>query len=119
MSLKYLLFCLLLLVSAAAVAQVRLEGVVRDSLNEPLESANVIAIDKATSALEAYGITDSEGRFSLDLGKNGTFEIQISYVGFEDKTIQLSEDGIVEIILNEGFELDAVEISMFIAVGNK
>ena len=113
MSVKHLLFALLFLVSSVSVAQVRLEGVVRDSLEQPLESANVIAIDKETSALKAYGITDTEGRFTLELSKNGTFEIQISYVGM--KTLkELLSTGEVDLskdyILQSDNVLEGVEL---------
>lgn len=76
----------LFLVVSISFAQVKLEGVVRDSLNNPLELANVIAINKETSALESYGITDQQGKFKLQLGKNGTYQLKISYIGL--KTIE-------------------------------
>lgn len=81
------LFCIaLLFVVGISHAQVRLEGVVRDSLNQPLESANVIAINQETSGLESFGVTDEQGRYRLEVGKNGTYKIQISYVGMKTFT---------------------------------
>ncbi|MBT8179852.1 MAG: TonB-dependent receptor, partial [Eudoraea sp.] len=78
------LFCAaFLLVVCISHAQIKLEGVVRDSLNQPLELANVIAINQETRGLESFGVTSEQGRFRLDLGKNGTYKIQISYVGMQ------------------------------------
>ncbi len=59
---KRLLFALLLLVAGMSQAQIKFEGVVRDTTQTPLELANVIAINQETSAMASYGITDAQGR---------------------------------------------------------
>ena len=74
---------LLLVVVCSSYAQLKFEGVVIDSLKTPLELANVVAINKETSALESYGITNEAGQFKLKLEKNTTYRIQVSYVGME------------------------------------
>ena len=71
----------LLMVASISYSQITLSGVVRDSTDQPLELANVIAIDQETNGMASYGITDAQGRFKLELSANGRFEIQISYVG--------------------------------------
>ena len=83
---KKILLIALLFAVGRSYAQVRLEGVVRDSLNQPLESANVIAINQETSGLESFGVTDEQGKYRLELGKNGTYKIQISFVGMKTFT---------------------------------
>ena len=113
MSKIYFFLSVLFLVPGVASSQLRLEGVVRDSLDQPLESANVIAINQRTSALEAYGITDADGKFTLELGKNGTFEIQISYVGMKTLKEPLStqeSDLSKEYVLQSDNVLDGVEL---------
>ena len=103
----------LLLVAVSGHGQVRLEGVVRDSLENPLELANVIAIDQETGGMESYGITNAEGRFRLELGENGTYEIQISYVGMKTLKETLSvqaEDISREFTLTSENALDEVEL---------
>jgi len=80
---KNIICIALLFVANITYAQITLEGVVRDSLNTPLELANVIAINQETSGLESFGITDEDGKYKLALGKNGTYEVQISYVGMK------------------------------------
>ena len=80
-------------------------------VNADGEKSALIGATVKIPGASAGTTTNFEGYFELDNSEFNASKIQISYVGFEDKTIQLSEDGIVEIILNEGFELDAVEIS--------
>lgn len=76
----------LLLLTIFSNAQIKFEGVVKDSLNQPLELANVIAINQENNVLESYSITDNFGKYKLNLGKNGSYKIQISYIGM--KTIK-------------------------------
>ena len=109
------IFCFALLMAACySHAQITLQGVVRDSLNNPLELANVIAINDATSGLESYGITDEQGKFSLELGNNGTYQMQISYVGmktFEEILSTKKSDITKDYILQEDNSLDAIELT--------
>ena len=83
---KYYLSTLLLFFFGLSFSQVKLEGFVKDSLGNPLELANVIAINKATSALDSYGITNDKGKYRLDLKKNTTYSIQVSYIGMKSIT---------------------------------
>ena len=47
---KYFITIIFLLMGISVTAQVKLEGVIKDSLGNPLELANVIAINKATKS---------------------------------------------------------------------
>ncbi len=110
---KKILCVVLFFVALTSFAQIQLEGVVQDSLNQPLELANVIAINKETSGLESYGITDSAGKFKLQLGKNGTYNIQISYVGmktYDEILTTLESDIQKDYILQAENALDEVEL---------
>ena len=60
---KKLIFAALLCITNVAISQVKLQGVVKDSIGNPLELANVIAINQETSALESYAITNDKGNF--------------------------------------------------------
>ncbi len=106
---------LLLFVVNISFSQIKLQGVVRDSIgDEPLELANVIAINQETSALESYAITDSSGKYQIALGKNGTYKMQVSYLGmkqFETILTTTSEDAFLDFSLVADNTLDAVEIS--------
>lgn len=83
---KKIISLLLLLVTIISNGQIKLEGVVRDSLNNPLELSNIVALNQITKELESYAIADQKGNYKLELGKNGTYIIQVSYIGM--KTIE-------------------------------
>ena len=68
---KKLIFVLLLCsTTTTAIAQIKIQGVVKDSIGEPLELANVIAINQETSALESYAIPHDKRKYILFLGKS-------------------------------------------------
>ena len=104
---------LLLLVVGVSSAQVKLEGVVKDSLDMPLELANVVAINQETNGLESYGITNDQGKYSLELGENSSYKMQVSYVGmktFEEVLTTQENDITKDYVLALDNALDAVEI---------
>jgi len=109
------IFCVaLLLATTCTFAQVKLQGVVKDSLQTPLELANVVAINQATSGLESYGITDANGNFKLQLGKNGSYKIQVSYIGMKtfEEVLNTDENDITKVYtLQTDKSLNEVEIS--------
>ena len=83
---KNLCCVLLLLVASVANGQIKLEGVVRDSLKNPLELASIVAINKKTNGMESYVVTNADGKYSLNLKKNSFYKIQVSYIGL--KTVE-------------------------------
>ncbi|MGB5699072.1 carboxypeptidase regulatory-like domain-containing protein, partial [Muriicola sp.] len=110
---KKIVLLALLFVAHSFYAQIKVEGIVRDTLNSPLELANVIAINQETSGLESYGITDEQGRFKLELAKNRTYKIQISYIGmktFVDILTTKESDITKDYNLQADNALDAVEL---------
>ena len=111
---KYILSIILLTFSVTAFSQVKLEGVIKDSLGSPLELANVIAINKATKSLDSYSITNDDGVFRLDLKKNTTYSIQASYIGMKslDQPLETKEDDMVQdFVLFQDNSLDEVELT--------
>ncbi len=111
---KKLIFVALLCVASATFAQVKLSGVVKDSIGTPLELANVIAINKVSNALESYAVTDANGKFVLSLSKNGTYKLQVSYIGLKTANLELTtkeEDIIKDFTLLSDNSLDAVELT--------
>ena len=80
---KKLILLILLLVAGSTFAQVKLEGVVRDSIGAPLELASVIAINQETQKLDSYGITNTDGRYKFNIEKNTNYKIQVSYIGMK------------------------------------
>ena len=81
---KKILLIAIFMVSWVTNAQINYTGTVKDSIGTPLEMANVIALDTVAKRIASYGFTDSKGFFKLNLKKNTTYNIKISYVGFKE-----------------------------------
>ena len=104
----------IVLISSIGLSQVKLQGVVRDSLGTPLELANVIAINKQSSALESFGVTAEDGKFMLSLSKNQTYNMQVSYIGmktYEEEITTQNIDITRDFNLRLDNSLDAIELS--------
>ncbi|NRR90286.1 TonB-dependent receptor [Winogradskyella undariae] len=111
---KNILTLLFTLVVMSSYAQIKMQGVVRDSIGEPLELANIIAINKESNALESYAITDANGKYVISLGKNGNYNIQVSYIGLKsvDAIVESKEVDIIKNFdLRSDNMLDAVELT--------
>ncbi len=119
---KNLTFIMLLCVANITMAQVKFQGVVKDSIGEPLELANVIAINQETKTLQSYGITDNKGYYRLSLSKNTSYSIQVSYIGMKTHTETVStinDDITKDITLIADNALDAVELTYEMPVSVK
>ncbi|WP_104734693.1 TonB-dependent receptor [Hanstruepera ponticola] len=102
-----------LIVTCLTFSQVKIEGVVKDSIGNPLELANVIAINQTTNKLDSYGITNDQGRYKLSLEKNTNYNIQVSYIGMKttDEAISTKEADITkDFTLANDNSLDEVEL---------
>ncbi len=111
---KRISLLLLALFIQSSYAQIKFEGVVKDSIGNVLELANVIAINQSSMELESFAITNEKGYFFLTLGKNGTYELQVSYVGmksFEEKITTTDKDISRDFVLLPDNSLDAVELT--------
>jgi len=96
------------------LAQVKLSGVVTDSLKNPLELANVIAVNQDTGILESYATTNANGAYELQLKKNTQYKFTASYVGLEsyEEIILVEEiDFSKSVVLETGNSLDEVELT--------
>ncbi len=101
------------MVSFITSAQVKLTGVVKDSIGVPLEMANVLAINKTTKKMTSYGFTDIKGNYKLDLDKNSTFDIKISYIGMKTSEFVVTtttENIVKNITMLEDNSLDEITI---------
>ncbi len=109
-----LLLALALLISAAAFSQnVRVEGTIIDSTGVSLEMANVMAVNKATNAMDSYAITNDAGKYQLLLKANTTYTIKASYIGYSpyEATFATGTENMVKnIVLQQGIELEGIEI---------
>jgi hypothetical protein len=110
---KKIFFLLLFLAATYSYAQIKLQGVVSDSLKQPLELASIVAFNQETKALESYGVTNELGNYSLNLKKNVTYKIQISYVAMKilEESLEVKEVDIVkDFTLQPENSLDAIEL---------
>jgi len=101
------------MVSWVSTAQINLRGVVKDSIGNPLEMANVIALDTVAKRIASYGFTDAKGNFKLDLKINTVYNIKISYIGFKgiSKFLKTKETNISKnYVMLEDKMLDGISI---------
>jgi len=115
---KKLLLASILIISTGLAAQsIKVQGTIKDSIGNPLELANVIAVVTANGDIESYSITNYEGRFQLDLPKGSGYTLKASFLGYrpEEKFINVtadSEDMTVDFRLDPlADELEGVEIT--------
>ncbi len=102
------------LLATLGFSQVKLQGVVKDSIGSPLELANVMALNQETNAMESYGITNEKGKFILSLSKNSTYKLQVSYIGMKtyEEIIETTDANIdKDITMVTDNALDAVELT--------
>ncbi|MDN3678041.1 carboxypeptidase-like regulatory domain-containing protein [Flavobacterium paronense] len=111
---RNLYFILILFITSISFSQnIKFDGVIADAKAVPLEMANVMAVNQATKAVDAYSITNDKGKFQLNLKANSTYAIKISYIGYQsvDITVATTTENINKVItLEEGTQLDEVEI---------
>ena len=94
---------LLLFVSTAMAQTQKFTGkVVSEADGEPLVGATVKVVGSSAAA-----ITDLDGNFSITANPNS--QITVSYIGFNPKTISVSDNMVVKI--TDGTELDEVVVT--------
>ncbi|WP_374174784.1 carboxypeptidase-like regulatory domain-containing protein [Flavobacterium tructae] len=107
-------FVIFLMTSLCFAQTVRFDGFIQDEKKNPLEMANVMAVNTATKAMDSYGITNDKGKFQLTLKPNTSYSIKISYLGMKSKEITISTQtaNIAQNIVMDdaGIELEGVEI---------
>ncbi|MEN0004743.1 MAG: TonB-dependent receptor [Bacteroidota bacterium] len=85
----------------------------------PIEFATVVLIDSKTQKQLDGTITDNDGDFKLEKVKTGTYDISVSFLGYNTKTIKAvaltlekPDANLKGILLSaEGVVLDAVEVT--------
>jgi hypothetical protein len=113
------IFLFFLFLSITSYGQVKLEGIVKDSLKAPLESASLVAIDQKTNNLESYVLTDINGKYKLNLKNNSNYKIQVSYIGLRtiNETLDTKEGDILkDFVLRSDIALDEVIVKMPVVV---
>jgi hypothetical protein len=109
-----LLFVISLMTSITFAQTVRFDGFIQDEQKNPLEMANIMAVNNVTKAMDSYGITNDKGKFQLTLKPNTAYTVKVSYLGMKSKEISIStnSENIVQNIIMDGsgIELEGVEI---------
>ncbi|PTT17723.1 TonB-dependent receptor, partial [Flavobacterium sp. HMWF030] len=111
---KILCFFAILCTCVSFSQSVRFDGFIQDEQKNPLEMANIMAINVAAKAMDSYGITNDKGRFQLTLKPNTSYSVKVSYLGMKSKEIVIStksENIVQNIVMDDaGIELAGVEI---------
>ena len=110
---KYLY--LILLSSGLIFSQnIKLEGVVIDSLGVAISTANIVAKNLDTDRMDNFAISDLDGKFSFGIKKDTPYNIKVSYLGFKpvDLEVRSSEDiNQVFVMFEQAQQLDGVEVT--------
>ncbi|MBC5835512.1 TonB-dependent receptor [Flavobacterium sp. F372] len=111
---KKIILLLAIFISGSISAQsVKVTGILKDSDNLVIETANVMAVNQVTKAMDAYNITSEKGEFSLNLKANTEYIIKAGYIGyapFERKITTTKENMTFDIVLTGTNTIETVEI---------
>lgn len=112
---KNTLFIFAFLFTSVCFSQsIRFDGFIQDDQKNPLEMANIMAVNMGTKAMDSYGITNDKGKFQLTLKPNTTYSIKVSYLGMKSKEIAVTTQTanmVQNIVMDDaGIELQGVEI---------
>jgi len=104
---KTILKIMMLLCVGLTYAQTTVTGKVTDATGQPLPGANIIVVGTTTGT-----ISDFDGNYTLNAPQNPPFSIQVSSVGFDTVTKEVtSTNQTIDFQLTEGTSLDEVVIS--------
>jgi outer membrane receptor protein involved in Fe transport len=97
------LFTLFFCLSFASFAQHTLQGNITDVNNEPLAFANVILLETGKEFPKG-AVSDENGNYRFENLPNGSYQLEVSMLGFETqkiKTFELNTNKTINIILKE------------------
>lgn len=98
---------LMLFCCAYSFAQTTVKGTIVDNTGQPLPGANIIVVGTTTGT-----ISDFDGKFTLTVNQDPPFSIQVSSVGFETVTKEVTTNPqTIDFTLVEGTSLDEVVVS--------
>lgn len=87
MKLRLRILFILLFISHFTFAQIT-GKIISSNTNDPLEYATAVLYDQDSSELVTGVITDNEGIFTLTDLRRGIYYLEVSFIGFETKTIR-------------------------------
>ncbi len=114
-----LLFLFFIQISLSFSQNITLGGTVKDSLENPLPYANILAKPYNLNKNLQFSISDHEGYYELNLAKGDTFVISVDYMGYKPVEYQFIalKNTIRELVLEQSTEhLGEVVIEMPVTV---
>lgn len=79
-----ILICCLIFAFGTTAQNIKISGKVISGKNEPIEFSNIFIQDTAKTNFQSGTITGIDGLFELEIPANSTYQLKISYLGFED-----------------------------------
>ena len=116
---QLLFFASLFLILGIKAQNITLKGIVKDSLQNAMSYANVIAKPKDVTKNLTFAISDNEGFYKLILLKDEEYTISISYLGYKpiDYYFKATSDSKKDFVLLQSSEtLDEIVIEMPVTV---
>lgn len=81
---KNIIFVFCVIISTLSFSQtITLKGSVKDSLQNSLVYANVIAKPQDAAKNLKFAITDDDGYYKLELTKGDSYTLSVSYLGYK------------------------------------
>lgn len=98
----------ILFISEATIAQVNVQGEIKDANGSALAGATIEVVGE-----KIYAIADDLGKFSITSQKDFPFSLLIRFVGYEPHEVEISDEPIVpiNIILIDDSQLNEVVVS--------
>lgn len=94
-----LVFLVSLLVFKISLAQIKIEGTVKNSTGEAVPFATVTVVDPASGTVLLFSSTNKEGAYSVKVGNTSmaieTLALQVSSLGYQRENRQLRKDSII------------------------
>src|SRR5690554_7845365 len=111
---KSLIILFLFVVGISNAQNIKVQGIITDSLGTAIEMANIMAVNLDLDKMDGYSITGEKGQYALNLKPNSNYQLKVSYLGFSPKTVDVTtktEDLTLPIVLSGGETLlEEIEI---------
>jgi len=102
-----------------SIAQTTWQGKIIDENNTPLEFVNVLLLNAQDSIFQKGALTNKEGAFSITSNNSNDELLKISFVGYEDKFIELPKSSPNESLGNISLNEDVVALNEVEVVAKK